>query len=90
MRLTTPERAQELLDASRSEQGASGQELELLEGRREEVYWENVPEKVRAQAVQRALARKDVSDIDANGDDVEENTVGASHASGTRKHKRRR
>jgi len=28
--------------------------LELLEGRREEMYWEGVPDKVRALAVQRA------------------------------------
>jgi hypothetical protein len=28
--------------------------LELLDGRREEMYWEGVPDKVRALAVQRA------------------------------------
>lgn len=28
--------------------------LELLNGRREEMYWDGVPEKVRALAVQRA------------------------------------
>ena len=28
--------------------------LELLNGRREEMYWEGVPDKVRALAVQRA------------------------------------
>jgi hypothetical protein len=60
LRLTTPVHAQALLEAARSKHGASVQEpelelkLELLMGRREEVYWENVPEKVRALAVQRA------------------------------------
>lgn len=87
-----------LLEASRSKQGASGQEmviaLELLEGRREEVYWENVPEKVRALAVQRAHAqiqqtcRDNVPGLgpDANADDVED----TGHAGGTRRRKRRR
>ena len=84
MRLTAPECAQELLEASRDTE--LDLELELLEGRREEVYWENVPEKVRALAVQRAHARG----RDANADDVEEDTFGASHASGTRTRKRRR
>ena len=46
MRLTTPEHAQALLEAARSKQGAEELELELLEERREEMYWENVPEKV--------------------------------------------
>ena len=32
--------------------------LELLEERREEVYWQNVPEKVRALAIQRAQAHE--------------------------------
>ena len=84
LRLMTPEYAQELLGASRDTE--SGLELELLEGRREEVYWENVPEKVRALAVQRAHARG----RDTNADDVEEDAFGTSHASGTRGRKRRR
>ena len=29
--------------------------LELVQGRKEHLYWENVPEKVRKHAVQRAL-----------------------------------
>lgn len=29
--------------------------LELVEGKKEELYWEKVPEKVRQQAVQKAL-----------------------------------
>ena len=100
LRLTTPEHAQALLEAARSKQGASvhelEMELELLEGRREEMYWENVPEKVRALAVQRAHAqvyqtRRNVPGVgqDPIGDE-EEDTGGASHASGTRRRKRRR
>ena len=48
-----------LLEAVRSQDGASVQELklELLKGRREEMYWENVPENVRALAVQRTHAQ---------------------------------
>jgi len=29
--------------------------MELVEGKKEELYWEKVPEKVRRQAVQNAL-----------------------------------
>jgi hypothetical protein len=96
LRLTTPENAQTLLEAERSKQGAEELELELLEGRQEEMYWENVPEKVRALAVQRAYAqvhqtRTDVPGVgkDANGDE-EEDTGSANHVSGTRRRKRRR
>ena len=46
------EHAQALLEAARIKDIES--ELELLMGWREEVYWEYVPEKVRALAVQRA------------------------------------
>ena len=56
VRRTTPEHAQALLEAARSKQGAEELELELLEERREEMYWENVPEKVRALSVQRTHA----------------------------------
>jgi len=58
-RLTAPDHAQALLEAALPKQGdASVQdlELELLEGR-QEVYLENVPEKVRALVVQRACAQ---------------------------------
>ena len=77
-------------------------ELELLTGRREEVYWENVPEKVRALAVQRAHAqvhqtRRGESDVPSvgqgavgDGDDDTLLTSGANRGSGTRRHKRRR
>ena len=57
LRLTTREHA--LLLLKRFEQGAGvGEEiaLELLDGRREEMYWECVPEKVRTLAVQRSQA----------------------------------
>jgi len=49
LRLTTPKYTQEVLEVSWNTE--LGLELELLEGRREEVYWENVPEKVRGQVV---------------------------------------
>ena len=90
MRLTAPKYAHELLEASRDTE--LDLESELLEGRREEVHWQNMPEKVRALAVQRAHARKDVPGVGrgVNADDVEEDTVNGRHVSGTRRHKRRR
>lgn len=102
LRLKTHEHAQALLEAARSDHDASVQEpeLELLKGRREEMYWENVPEKVRSLAVQRAHAQvhqtrrgeRDAPGLGqgANGD--EEDTQGpgsASHLGGTRRKRRR-
>jgi len=43
--------------------------LELLDGRREEMYWEGVPDKVRAVAVQRAQKAQKAQRT--NGDLVE-------------------
>ncbi|KAI9447509.1 hypothetical protein H4582DRAFT_2092898 [Lactarius indigo] len=103
LRLKTREHAQALLEAARSEGGASVQELELelLEGRREEMYWENVPENVRALAVQRARAhvhqtRRGERDVpgagqgaDGGSDEDTPGTAGARHAGGTRRKRRR-
>lgn len=57
--MTIQEHALSLLKQFRLKSGkGDGDEdkivLELLEGRREEMYWEGVPDKVRALAVQRA------------------------------------
>ncbi|KAH8977536.1 hypothetical protein EDB92DRAFT_2119881, partial [Lactarius akahatsu] len=102
LRLKTHEHAQALLEAAHSDHEVSVQEpeLELLKGRREEMYWENVPEKVRALAVQRAHAQvhqtrrgeRDAPGLGqgANGD--EEDTQGpgsACHVGGTRRKRRR-
>ncbi|KAH9170376.1 hypothetical protein EDB89DRAFT_2072053 [Lactarius sanguifluus] len=83
LRLKTRKHAQALLEAARSEHGTSVQEpeLELLEGRREEMYWENVPEKVRALAVQRARANEDEEDTQDPGSQ--------SQVGGTRRKRRR-
>lgn len=43
--------------------------LQLLDGRREEMYWEGVPDKVRALAVQRAQQAHKAQR--ANGDPVQ-------------------
>jgi len=93
----TRDHALELLEAARSKRGKKLEpepELELLEGRREEMYWENVPEKVRALAAQRVLAQTHQMGSGAkgvpgtrpgtNGDKVED-TLG-----GSRRRKRRR
>ena len=62
LRLTTREHALSLLRRFEERVGEGGEEsamtLELLEERREEVYWQNVPEKVRALAIQRAQAHE--------------------------------
>jgi hypothetical protein len=57
--LTTREHALSLLKRFKLERGKGDGEmdkimLELLDGRREEMYWEGVPDKVRALAKQRA------------------------------------
>lgn len=45
------------LDADGAAPSASGKRIlmELVEGKKEELYWEKVPEKARLQAVQNAL-----------------------------------
>jgi hypothetical protein len=97
LRLTTHEHDQALLpvEATRSNHGTSVQnpelELEFLMGQRQEVYcqWENVPEKVRVLAVQRA----DVPSVGQGAiedDDDDTRRPGSSRASETRRHKRRR
>ena len=47
------------LDKSGSPGASSGAiEVELVQGKREEMYWEKVPEKVRRQALEKAAAGK--------------------------------
>lgn len=81
----------------RFERGAGAEEeekkiaLELLDGRREEMYWECVPEKVRALAVQRSQAQAADEGRQGDGDaavrvDVED----PSRENGVRKRRRRR
>lgn len=75
LRLTTREHALLLLKRFKLEWGKGDREedkimLELLDGRREEMYWEGVPDKVRALAVQRAygdLVHKDEQDSESIG-----------------------
>ncbi|KAL1741761.1 hypothetical protein HDZ31DRAFT_44742 [Schizophyllum fasciatum] len=40
---------------------------EIVRGRREELYWEKVPSKVRAQAVAKALGSPDASNVQSEG-----------------------
>jgi ribosomal protein L4 len=37
-------------------------QMEIVHGKREDVYWEKVPEKVRQQAVRNAIAQTHVTD----------------------------
>ena len=86
LRLTTREYALSLL--KRFEQRA-GEEiaLELLDGRREEMYWECVPDKVRALAVQRSQAHQTRQ---GDGDDLRADDQDASRETRERKRRRRR
>ncbi|KAH0588221.1 Protein pof8 [Termitomyces sp. J132] len=63
--------------------------MELVPGKREQLYWEKVPEKVRRQAVQKALASvQDASALNVgNGRGDEDGCEGEGD---TRKRKRRR
>jgi hypothetical protein len=90
MRLTTREHALSLLERFKLKCGkGDGEEdkivLELLNGRREEVYWEGVPDKVRALAVQRAQKAQR-----ANGDLVQkDDDQGGVSLKPTKKRQRR-
>lgn len=71
LRLTTREYALSLLKQFKLKCGKGDAEedkimLEMLDGRREEMYWEGVPDKVRALAVQRAQQAQKVQWV--NGD----------------------
>jgi hypothetical protein len=75
LRLTTREHALSLLERFKLKCGKGDREedkivLELLDGRREEMYWEGVPDKVRALAVQRAQKAQKAQL--ANGNPVQE------------------
>ncbi|ETW83557.1 hypothetical protein HETIRDRAFT_311772 [Heterobasidion irregulare TC 32-1] len=63
-------------------------EFELVQGRREEVYWERVPEKVRRQAVQRA--REVGQQREGSGRGAKEVVVAASLEEESQARKRRR
>jgi hypothetical protein len=87
LRLTTREHALLLLKRFEKKQGTGeAVALELLDGRREEMYWECVPDKVRALAVQRAQAH---SARQKNGDRVQAVDEAASVGMGERKRRRR-
>lgn len=59
---------------------------ELVLGKREEVYWEKVPEKVRRQAVEKALKLLSASDRDG----VPGESVAALSGDGDGKRRKRR
>ncbi|KAI0298937.1 hypothetical protein BC826DRAFT_967269 [Russula brevipes] len=87
LRLTTREHALLLLKRFEKEQGTGeAVALELLDGRREEMYWECVPDKVRALAVQRAQVH---GAQQKNGGRVQAADEDASVGMGGRKRRRR-
>ncbi|KZT70319.1 hypothetical protein DAEQUDRAFT_750444 [Daedalea quercina L-15889] len=60
--------------------------LEVVEGMREELYWNKVPEKVRRQAVEKAMTTADIQPQQAGHG----RTAASDSAEGKRKRKRRR
>ncbi|KAI0265883.1 hypothetical protein BC834DRAFT_824367 [Gloeopeniophorella convolvens] len=85
LRLTAPRHARELLARfGEAEQGEGAIALELLEGRREEVYWAQVPEKVRMLAVQRAQAQE----AGNGGEPAQADTEGGGDGRKRRRHRR--
>jgi hypothetical protein len=65
--------------------------LELLDGRREEMYWECVPDKVRALAVQRSQALEARQGQGDGGDDAmraDGDGENASREAGARKRRK--
>jgi hypothetical protein len=87
LRLATREHALLLLQRFERCVGEEREEitLELLDGRREEMYWECVPDKVRAHAVQRSQALEVRGDAVRTYDDED-----PSREPGLRKRRRRR
>ncbi|KAI0329662.1 hypothetical protein GY45DRAFT_1324801 [Cubamyces sp. BRFM 1775] len=66
-------------------------EMEVVSGTREELYWSKVPEKVRREAVRKAIAQMSASERgDANGEGAQEDADAAGEHDGKRKRKRRR
>ncbi|KAI6024503.1 hypothetical protein EDC04DRAFT_2573964 [Pisolithus marmoratus] len=59
--------------------------MELIEGKREALYWNNIPEKVRRQAVARALQAEQSVNISHSNAAIQS---GAAPTPGTRKRKR--
>ncbi len=61
--------------------------LEVVTGRREELYWEKVPEKIRKQAVQKAIASSSgMGEGEANTTSLDS----AAGGGGAKKRKRRK
>lgn len=54
--------------------------MEMVRGKKEEVYWEKIPEKVRRQAVDKIVQAQL-----ANGAELESSTASASASSSTRR-----
>ncbi|KAH9884926.1 hypothetical protein C8Q73DRAFT_718494 [Cubamyces lactineus] len=66
-------------------------EMEVVRGTREELYWSKVPEKVRREAVRKAIAQTSSSQSgDADGEGAQEDADTAGEPQGKRKRKRRR
>ncbi|KAI0677726.1 hypothetical protein C8Q78DRAFT_962759 [Trametes maxima] len=80
-------------EADGGEGARKGIEMELVGGTREELYWSKVPERVRREAVRKAIARAADGGGGEGGDDAERDLAvedGAGEQERRRKRKRRR
>ncbi|KAI0371433.1 hypothetical protein BV20DRAFT_1043140 [Pilatotrama ljubarskyi] len=78
-----------LPEGSSDEERAKAISMEIVQGTREELYWSKVPEKVRREAVRKAIAQACFAD----GGDGAEEAIGEGNTGeheGKRKRKRRR
>lgn len=88
------------LDSTGTEGDAEGGEIkpismEVVEGAREELYWSKVPEKIRREAVRKAIAQaSSVGGEDGGAKELseaaQEEDTGEQEQEGKRKRKRRR
>jgi xRRM domain len=61
--------------------------MELVVGKREEFYWEKVPEKIRRQAVEKAFSlMHPTSTFDVGNGDADESCTGERRRRKRRKH----
>jgi ribosomal protein L4 len=63
--------------------------MEIVQGKREELYWEKVPEKVRRQAVQKAISQIQMIP-NGHGEEDSSTRKACNVENGTIKRKRRK
>ncbi|KAI8989893.1 hypothetical protein BD414DRAFT_485452 [Trametes punicea] len=80
-----------LRDGCSEEERARAISMEIVQGTREELYWNKVPEKVRREAVRKAIMQPSATEgADAKQEDDPGDAPAAGEREGKRKRKRRR